>query len=766
MLSKHRFEKAALENATLLGGEVAAELNDEARALAAALTDLAHAHVPGVLVIEDLHLMSPSFAEFLDAASQRRGAHPVLVIGTAWPEGENNAPYTKWRSRTELQGNVEIWDMPDLEPKDLQTLLRRYAPDTSDHDAAQIAARYPNPLTMELFCTLNETQERISASAGRLIVSELDMSRLPFTLQALYEARWSEMSRDVQDALALASGAIPNSMFSWRREPITAIISRAVAPKVLGLHVAMAAAQDPYHWTTEEQASPSKERFVEPILYEIATSHLTQGVREKMLHSTRSWLGEQMDALRDDDQNRDQSGVRLEFAEWLTAFTRIHGTKSATEAEAVFVTAQALADAHQFRAAVARVEGPYLALMGFHEEGTLIWRNQRALWLGLSGQLDNAIAEFEALLRDCEGVLGTDDSRTRTVRLNIAASFVQAGRPEEAIEPLISLVEGSTARWGASHPETLALRRDLTLAWGESGQVERAVGEAKEIAQKCQESLGPLDPATLQAQSDLGRWVGEAGHYNRAIAILEGLLPLQIEALGAEDPSTFITRSNLAFWIGESGDPERCLRLFQELLEDQLRLFGPEHPETLGTRNNVASWTGRVGDASGAVLQFGELLEAQFGLLGATHPDTLATRNNLGYWIGKSGDTTGTVQHFEDLVADLTVALGDTHPQTLTARMNLGYWIGDSGDPRGAAKLFKTLASDCAKVMGPQHPVTLGARANLAWWIAQSGQLRNAVRQLVKLVAECDSILGSGHSTTLACRQNLDILRSRMSGGG
>lgn len=99
--------------------EVTASQQSAAKDAAELVTSIAHPDVPAIIVVEDLHLMSPDFAEFLEVAAARQAGRPVLIIGTAWPEGLHNPPFDRWRRWAAVHGNLDVWEVPDLGQDDL-----------------------------------------------------------------------------------------------------------------------------------------------------------------------------------------------------------------------------------------------------------------------------------------------------------------------------------------------------------------------------------------------------------------------------------------------------------------------------------------------------------------------------------------------------------------------------------------------------------------------------------------------------------------------
>ena len=158
-----------------LGKQVSTERASAARTLAELLVRVSHPALPAVVVVEDIHLMGAELAELLSQLAEPRPGNPVLVVGTLWPEGEDNPAYATWRREAERLGRVQTLNMPQLNRADLRILLRRAAPSTGDADALLVVNRYRNPLALELLLSLRKVQRRIERSGGQLLLSEQDL---------------------------------------------------------------------------------------------------------------------------------------------------------------------------------------------------------------------------------------------------------------------------------------------------------------------------------------------------------------------------------------------------------------------------------------------------------------------------------------------------------------------------------------------------------------------------------------------------------------
>ena len=171
-----------------------------------------------------------------------------------------------------------------------------------------------------------------------------------------------------------------------------------------------------------------------------------------------------------------------------------------------------------------------------------------ALWCmyQLGDSTAQAIEYGESIVAECERVLGADHPDTLTSRSNLAATYVAAGRLEEAI-PLL----------------------ERTLA-------------------DCERLLGADDPGTLTSGGNLAYAYLAAGRLEEAIPLFERTLTDRERVLGADHPDTLGSRNNFALAYRHAGRLEEAIRLYERTLADRERVLGADHPSTLLSRNNLA----------------------------------------------------------------------------------------------------------------------------------------------------------------------------------
>jgi tetratricopeptide (TPR) repeat protein len=261
-----------------------------------------------------------------------------------------------------------------------------------------------------------------------------------------------------------------------------------------------------------------------------------------------------------------------------------------------------------------------------------------------------ALSQIASLLRDTP--LSAEQVLHRLVDPErLAQEYAMSGRPAEAEDQLVTLLNAQEQVLAADDPSVLATRANLAAVIAMSGRVYEAQKILSRLLSDQQRVLGRDHPTTLTTRANLARLYGQAGDVEYAIAELRELLADQQRVLGGDHPTTLTTRANLAQLYGQAGNTEYAIAELRELLADQQRVLGGDHPTTLTTRANLAQLYGQAGNTEYAIAELRELLADQQRVLGGDHPTTLTTRQELGYWLGQAGDTGAALAELRDVIA-------------------------------------------------------------------------------------------------------------------
>lgn len=658
--------------------DVGHRADEQRRSVSAELSGLlrgvAHREVPAVVVIEDLHLMGGALAELLDLLSVADAAHPVVVIGSAWPQSNVSTPYTQWRSSAATSGRVQVVAVQYLEQTDLVELVRAYAPNTSDEAAAEVADQFPNPLSLEVTLSDRKLQNRIAENGGALPQGAL--SARSTKLKHVYRHQFWQLSAQVQVALAAAAGAAPapgSRVWPFVRGVVAEAAQQCPELEAGATDVIAGiehAAEDNVWLVPSGVADSFREALQAQVAYEHFQEVLADGESTTFRDTVAEVLVARVDAARGEGYSLDPSEESRILSRWLLAIESPRDSRGAHLA-AAFHEAQDLARTYQLRAAINMlaprlqsdpsstsrhiavmrteladwyeqlglnaealatldaIEVDERRIMGANHVVTLEIQHRRALALRAAGRIEDAISAYEVLIPHLVEVLGDSHALTGISRNGLAVVLSDAGRFHEAIPVYQRLLETLIADRGSEWRGALAVRQNLASAYGEVGQAEKAVSELEKVLCGYLATLGPRHIDTLAIRHNLAGAIAKAGRIDDAIAAYQQLLADKLETVGEDHVSTFWTRHMLAQVLPEAGRIDEAIIAFDELLEDRTLSMGVDHPTKMRVRSNLARALRASGRTSQAIATLEGLLRDQRRVLGPDHPDTLKTQSHL-----------------------------------------------------------------------------------------------------------------------------------------
>ncbi|MGW1354527.1 tetratricopeptide repeat protein [Streptomyces sp. NPDC002409] len=233
---------------------------------------------------------------------------------------------------------------------------------------------------------------------------------------------------------------------------------------------------------------------------------------------------------------------------------------------------------------------------------------------------------------------------------------------------------------GDEHPHhTLNARANLATSYYQAGRTDDAIAIEEHVLADYERILGDEHPDTLNARNNLAASYRQAGRTNDAITLEEHVLADRERLLGNEHPNTLNARNNLAASYRQAGRTDDAINLLEHVLADRERLLGNEHPNTLNARNNLAASYRQAERTDEAITLEEHVLADRERILGNEHPNTLSARASLAasYW--QAGRTDDAINLLERVLADYERILGDEHPDTRSARDALSRWRSAGG---------------------------------------------------------------------------------------
>lgn len=731
------------------------------------LTRLARPGLPVIVFVEDLHRVSDMCEEFLERLVRARSA--VMLITTTWPgEAASRDRLGPLLSEEGLRSRILRLQHDEDAPTGFPTgaslaalpktaladIVLSYYPNAEPRTLERLAARYNNPLPLELVCTLPKYRRHFAD--GSLTLSEEEIEALPRRVEDLYRELWDELPLAAQQVMALATLAIPDNGSDWHH-PITLSVIQTCDKMIDAALFVHPLDQDslPHGWVrTVESWS---RRFNEPDQLAIARQSVEEYFFEIQIDEFLAQLAAAV-------TKRDLAEFNAEdqHCAWLIlALYKERKTNDLDALRAIRCLQQSLRVFPRELPALIEL-GKLLELFSISPNNIELLNARHEFYSALadSGQISKAVTHGQSLLEDQLRVLGPDHPYVLTTRNDIAVWLGQSGRFSQAIKQFTSLLKDCRRVLGPDHPDVLRTHSNFIYILGECGQAPQALRHYAVLLNRQQRLLSPNHPQTLNTHNNIAGLLAKTGQILQALTHSEALLEVQKRVMGPDHPSVLVTRHNIATWLGRAGQTSQALMQLKMLLKDQQRALGPDHPIVHTTRRHIAFWLAESGQLLNAQTQYMILLEDQERVLGPNHPDVFKVRNDIASWTAESGQVSKAITQFESLIEDQQRVLRPAHPIVLGTRSNHAYWLAISGQISKALALTKTLLKDQKLEVGPDHPYVLTTRHNIAYWMAKSGQMSKALIQFEALLKDQERILGPDHPETCSTINLINLLRS------
>ena len=784
----------------LLGEQDRSIQRTASQQLADMLISLSHRDLPTVIAIEDMHLMGRELPAFLDAVSSRRSS-PILVVGTVWPEGENNGVYRRWLNKAQSSGTVQYVKSPILGVDDLSRMIQEEAPRTSKADLLQIAGRLNNPYLIRLWLTENRTREHIEGHGGAVVLADENI-RLPEDVVVVLKARWDELDDAVRTGLLYAAAISPDTDGSACRfvsEVVAGVVNRRESDAHYDTRMGLRRAIEKLCWCRSERGV---DFFVEPLLVEYlrrkVDGHFGEEGWRQLRLLTQDALAEWI-CRRVDGVDLPPTEVSMFVCQWFLSVDDGDQTDTLIVARAAahWRLAQNADFCGEGSDAVERGKKVLIALLSGNSLPEKIMLNVRATvadYVLRSGAAKDALNRYDSLLPAFERVFGIHHPKTMLVRYGRAKAMVGVGRLEDSAVELKSLLNDQSAALGGGHPDSWATRSKLvevlkrlgcteeSLALCDEGEgvpevdsvahellpvgllrvvvlmgdksTSVAVDACRDLLSGAEKEFGFDHENVLAARSNLAAALSRDNRWGEAVAEYRMLVQGYERVLGSDNPDMLTARSNLAQALLNAGR-EEAIEAFEMVLRDYLRVLGSDHPDTLVTRCNLAEALRGAGRVEEAIETGQAALTDCLRVLGADHSATLVTRGNLVEALQGAGRVEEALEACQAVLTDRLRVLGPNHPDTLTTRNNLAGALREVGRVEEAIRTYQALLTDRLQVLGADHPDTLITRGNLAGALWDAGWAEEAIRACQAVLTDQLRVLGPNHPDTLATRNNL-----------
>ncbi|KAJ6484270.1 P-loop containing nucleoside triphosphate hydrolase protein [Mycena vulgaris] len=242
-------------------------------------------------------------------------------------------------------------------------------------------------------------------------------------------------------------------------------------------------------------------------------------------------------------------------------------------------------------------------------------------------QHDMQLASLK-LLPHVDSLLRGNTNISPDFRSNYGRLYYYAERLEDAEQLTLALCEQRTVL-SEDHPDTLYAMGNLASTYQQLGKLQEAEELEVVVFEKRRKILGEDHPSTLRAMGNLANTYIKLGKLQEAEELGVVVLEKRRKILGEDHPETLHGMENLASTYHKQGKLQEAEELEVVVLAKRRKILGENHPHTLESMANLAETCFNLNKFKEAEQLCVELLDRQTALLGADHPDTLGTANNL-----------------------------------------------------------------------------------------------------------------------------------------
>jgi hypothetical protein len=122
------------------------------------------------------------------------------------------------------------------------------------------------------------------------------------------------------------------------------------------------------------------------------------------------------------------------------------------------------------------------------------------------GEYSRAEMLVHAAVRARTCILGLDHPSTLTSMANLASTYRNQGRWEEAEKLFVEVMETSKEKLGSDHPDTLTSMANLAFTWHGQGRLQDSLSLMQDCVHLRQKKLGHIHPHTQSSVATLQSW--------------------------------------------------------------------------------------------------------------------------------------------------------------------------------------------------------------------------------------------------------------------
>ena len=225
--------------------------------------------------------------------------------------------------------------------------------------------------------------------------------------------------------------------------------------------------------------------------------------------------------------------------------------------------------------------GIYSKRGGADDELTLISRNilATALWRGgnAKDQRQPVLEMREDIFERAKRTLGPSAETTYVLANNLANSYAQFQRHDEALEIRQNLLQAVQEQYGDEHSRTLHTLQQIISGYRKSGNLDAAFPLARELLARCQSVYGEEHERTRVNMGVYARLLWKKGMWQGSVDLFERKLELNRKTEGLDAHGVHFSTTDLTGKYGLIGQHEKASLLGQEFVAYAKRTLGQDH---------------------------------------------------------------------------------------------------------------------------------------------------------------------------------------------
>jgi len=217
-----------------------------------------------------------------------------------------------------------------------------------------------------------------------------------------------------------------------------------------------------------------------------------------------------------------------------------------------------------------------------------------------------------------------------TQYLNNAAQYrSESGDLEGALADFDAALALYEQSFGTDHPEYATALENRGGVLYRLGRVDETFAALEQVHGIRQRNLGPDHIDVVRTRLNMGTVASLAGNHERALSIFHELQPVLVEARGYEHPDVLALLRNEGVALRGLGRLPQARDTFAEATALAERLFGADHPRTAIARGDHGLLLLLTGDHAAAEPQLVASFEVLLAQVGPEHPATRKGAENL-----------------------------------------------------------------------------------------------------------------------------------------